>query len=1077
VLTLVTMTQKAQDEVQHWTDRSRQRAVTAAVVLVGNSVLLGYQQWHDPGARWLAYWWLVTVTLDGAGLWLWRTEQKRYAWGDKAAAWWCWHWFTGAKLVLVNNRELRWWLDVWRCFPWLDTDRAAACTEVPELENDAGLDVPLSPEVQAHMAQLADDARRERRRCLVRRAVTGAGRTLLTAGLILAEYLRSGAPQGAAPSTLAIWGFGGALALAVYAVALAAVTIWLAMRKWWVWPLAIALASLADWPHSKRAGSWVKVSRRWEDGRRLSWLRGPRRLFEVQERGVEIVLNGTYKAGNKHTLDEPLLQTYAKSGLSPLAVEPVWDLVGANRSLRLVPAVQIPEKVSFADDQVRETWEQKGTRWTGVFGAGKGWKWVTRSIKTEPHVLITGPTGSGKSEMVHNVLAGFLWHNRKAKGTRAEIWDVKVKSHVAFERLRCVDYYRRLSDIGLRCLAVAQEARDRGTKSARAELAGQPVEFPPLFVVFEDTAQAVQKMHAMRKLPLFGGLPDLGTFEDALLAWDEILGLGRGVNIHAIAAPHRPEVKALGGGIVRVNFGLVFLLTGHDHGALRMVDPSLKWEPLAAIPGRAILLHGQSRIELQGIWDEHGDMIQLLADHYGLRDLPADYDVMRGTGGQHGLPPLPQVDDREGHHHDHGPQHSGHVHGVGDLTEPEEHDTGNHQRLPGGGSTGGVGGRPMTPTPRGGAHADILTGVSMATQAATPGGEGRRDRKSVRPEGSAHVVRQPAEGLPVAPSHHARATSPEGPGVMGPDAAASTTTASSPPQAPWPTTPPWPESPENPPPVQPHPQSLPRSGVPAGAAGVVPGGRGGTREDGPGDGGPAEVTLSEAWESGLVGQGVTLGAVQRARTRSREVVAQFVERALAEGRTHQDGEDDALAEGWWFPPIVGTRPARGGQVEEEYATMLLPRWWNSRQRAAPDDGEWWVYWLVEGGLGGVRFGATVKIGFTDDLRRRCRELGRHYPGHDGVGGDIVHLERCTSKAAAQRRERQLHRVYKRCHRRVNLDTDPPVHPGTSLMCWPRGGGGKGGRETFWIEDVLAEDMARHCPRRRTELYPPEAVTA
>jgi hypothetical protein len=222
-------------------------------------------------------------------------------------------------------------------------------------------------------------------------------------------------------------------------------------------------------------------------------------------------------------------------------------------------------------------------------------------------------------------------------------------------------------------------------------------------------------------------------------------------------------------------------------------------------------------------------------------------------------------------------------------------------------------------------------------------------------------------------------------------------------------------------------------------------------------GGPDEATLREAWERGLVGVGLTYDTVKRARSRTREAIAQF------------DSPGEAEAAGWWFPPVIDTRPAPGGRREEVCEAAGLVRWWNGRVRAAPEDGEWWVYWMVEGGVGAVSYGAAVKIGYTDDLRVRCRAFGKHWPGADRVGGDIVHLERYPTKAKARAREKQLHDVYRRCHRDPDPYSDPPVPAGTTLMCWPHGGGGRGGRETFYMEGPLAADMARHCPGRAQQL--------
>ena len=1161
------MTQKAQQEVQDWTKRSRRWRLAAWVLLGGNTATVAWQLWHDPLCAWMGYWLAVTLALDGAALWLARTEQKRQAWGDKALAWWCWHWFTGAPLVLVDNGDLPWWRDIWACRPWLDTDRAAPCP-APELEEPAP-EVPVSPEVAAHAAEQAQEALRLRRWCQARRVLTGAGRSAATCGLVLAEYVRSGAPDGLGPQALANWGLVGTAVLVGFVLLTAAETMQLAMWKWWVRPIALACADLADWPHSKRPRSWVKLSRLWEDGERRRWWHAGR-LWETRQRGVELVLSPTFKAGDKTTEDNLLLRLYSKSGLSPASTQPVWDREGAHRSLMLVPRDQVPATVSFLDETVRGWWLEKATRNAPVLGSGPGWKLVQKSMTDDsPHWLVAGPTGSGKSELVHSVLCGLLYKNRDVKGTRAEVWDIKLKSHVPLERLQCVSYYRALAAIALRCIAVAGEARERGDQSVQHELAtGKQLAFPPLYLVFEDTAQAVKQMQAARKVKLPG---TEWTYGDAILAWDEILGLGRGVNVHAFACPHRPEMKALGTTVARDNFELVGLMCGHDAGSVRMVDPSLKFEPLGWHPGRCRLLHGSSSTVFQSVWDEAGEMVGLLGEHYGLRELadlgglygprsaevgaPEDggwspagdvvgVPVPTDAGSGHGLvsgqpdagghmaairgvlgtmqgpftgpagggvpggaqpvgdvgsglvstgPEGQQPTDDGGGGHGSQPLvvgsdgHQDHAGTYGQLGHQREldpslegHDDQNDHDQEHVGPRG-PGGPTTTTTAGGGAHGPIITRVRMDGQGEIPGGEGcgggGEDRKSVPAGADPRRSLGPQATADQLRHSSLRAPSPEGPGVMGPDAAASSTAP--PPSGASLHPPTRPATTNQPSAPQTHPQSPSRSDVLTGRRGVTAGRAVRTGGDGPSRPGSDPVTLSEAWEAGRIGQGVTLGAVERARTRSREVVAQHVARAVEEGRTEEQGIEEAMEAGWWFPQVIGTRPARAGQVQEEYPDEFLWRWWNSRVRAAPDDGEWWVYWLVEGGLGGLRFGCTVKIGYTDDLERRCRELGRHYPGFDGIGGDIVHLERYSSKAAAMKRERTLHRVYKRCYRLVRLHDDPPVLPRTSLMCWPRGnGGGKGGRETFWVEDVLAVDMARHCPRRRSVLQPPaEAVSA
>jgi hypothetical protein len=379
-----------------------------------------------------------------------------------------------------------------------------------------------------------------------------------------------------------------------------------------------------------------------------------------------------------------------------------------------------------------------------------------------------------------------------------------------------------------------------------------------------------------------------------VVAWDHILGLGRAVGIHVIACPHRPTVKALGGDVARDNFGLVFVMATSGAGTLRLVDPSLRYEPLPAIPGRALALHGGHHTIIQALWDPHRQLVAMLADHYGQRDL----DESR--------------DDRI-------------------LAEME---------------------------------ADLA---------------GRR------PGESASIEAMKDNGT--------QRSVPAGPGTQGAGQGAE------------------------------------------------------TRGDGPH--GPEVVTLEEAWQRGLVGQGVQFDTVKRARTRARDAIRQF------------DDEDAAEAAGWWFPPVVATGPAPGGREVQYYEAASVVRWWNGRVRQSPDDGEWWVYWLVEGGVEAVTYGGVVKIGYTDGLRQRLSAFGKNWPGADVVGGDIVYLERYPSRSKAMAREAQLHGTYEQY--------DRDGRPGVSLRCYPPNTGGKGGRETFWIEGPLAADMARHCPSRRAAL--------
>src|SRR5262249_58878431 len=128
-----------------------------------------------------------------------------------------------------------------------------------------------------------------------------------------------------------------------------------------------------------------------------------------------------------------------------------------------------------------------------------------------------GPTGSGKSEAGRSALCSLLWQSRTVDGTRAEVWDAKVNSHVDLEELLCVSYYRRLTDIASRMLAIADLATRRGGQAVLAERTGDPTRFPPLFILFEDTAQAIRTMwnHRRNRLHTASDAPSFGDAIDA----------------------------------------------------------------------------------------------------------------------------------------------------------------------------------------------------------------------------------------------------------------------------------------------------------------------------------------------------------------------------------------------------------------------------------------------------------------------------------------------------------------------------------------------------------------------------------
>jgi hypothetical protein len=227
----------------------------------------------------------------------------------------------------------------------------------------------------------------------------------------------------------------------------------------------------------------------------------------------------------------------------------------------------------------------------------------------------------------------------------------------------------------------------------------------------------------------------------------------------------------------------------------------------------------------------------------------------------------------------------------------------------------------------------------------------------------------PARGEPAVSSngHHSRhathpSTVPDDAGVM----------AASP--QPQPTS-------TDPSPPQTHSPSTSRFSVQRIGVGGMGSNGGGTIGETVPSGGPDAVTLSEAYARGDVGAGVEFESVKRARSRTRR-------------------------EGRWFPPVVGTRPAAVGRVEEEYHAPELVRWWASRPRSDQNRAkvEWVVYSIVPGGRSAVRVGGDVKVGYTGNIEERCKTLAERLE-------HVVKLERFPTKMAAYAREQELHREF------------------------------------------------------------------
>jgi hypothetical protein len=984
------------------------------VTLAGAWAITARIAWTNPSASWLGYTLAVLATLTFAAGWFERAKQRRSPFGDKAVAWWLWHWFTGTPLVWVPDPDRSLWANLvsHARHGFLDTSRAA-----PAPPKVTAGDQNHDGDDDEHDAALRLERRRDRRRWVAARAGRGLGRTGITVTLILSEYLRSGAPQGYGLRTVATWGLGGSLALALFVLAVAAVTMQGAMWRWWFRPLHIALVcgkgeGLVDHPDEKRPRSWIDLYR--------SWLR--------HETGITLRLPLSQKLSKdrRDKVEETTLQVL---GLDAEDVAAKWNPVGEHRQLRLTVAPRIPDRVSMVEHADARRWFfETSTATAPVLGATKGWAPVTQDIYSDsPHICIGGPTGTGKSTLVRLILGELVHQNVKAKlSPTVEVWDYKQISQMEFEGLPGVTYARTLDAIADRMEAVLDIANDRMAQAVKhKQRTGRLPRFDPLFVVFEDVNSPVKFLRQHRPA--------------ALAAWEAITNLGRAANIHVIALPQQPRADALGNGAVRLNFGIVILMAGYDQNTWRMVCNAWPFQPLLRSkkhPGRCMVITDAGPVVCQPILTDEAEIGQLMEQALGERvfQVPESDEVRRHAARQQSEGPQ-SGDDPEGHH-DHGDRSpaDGPVEGNGhrhESSQQQANGNGHERHQNGDGLNGhGSGSRIQRPHDLGvggdpGVH--VVDGEPIVVNGSGPAGVPELEEPGlsggVGGGGHAPIIRpdQPVR-LPLFTNNDQAPYSNgdgAGTGVIGVDATTGDSAAA-------------------PAPLRPGPAS-PSAGQPVNGtryatspedAGVMASEPSRTRPDttapAPPNYSPSTPRACEGrypvpvWGSqgadvSEVGGEVTPGSVTlREWYASRRPPLTWKSLVQARRRDLQARAKGNLAR--WFPDPPVQRGKRDDGLEDRHMPGELDQWWRERPRSdsnRPGFERWEVYWIVRGGQ--VREDEVVKVGFTSNLEGKDGRLD-HF-------GDVVEdvLRRIDSwpdgtpltEGDARRIERHYHRRWKR----------------------------------------------------------------
>lgn len=266
-----------------------------------------------------------------------------------------------------------------------------------------------------------------------------------------------------------------------------------------------------------------------------------------------------------------------------------WQLVGAEPTVLFRTTPRPPISVLFAD--VREHMEAlpEGTLFLGL---GRQGKHVTHSLEDEdPHALISMRTGGGKS-----VTAQLLASQVLRTGGRAIIVDFKRSSHPWARGLDDVLYVRDIHDIHEALCAVGALVIERNR-----ELDDLPnVRHQRVIVILEELNATMSQLKQYWEMTRKKDDPKTSP---AVIAFGQVLYMGRTAKINLIAIGQRLSAKALGDADFRDNFGLK-IMARYSFQTWKMLCPEITKPPSVSFSkrGRQVIVKNGTAYETQGVY-------------------------------------------------------------------------------------------------------------------------------------------------------------------------------------------------------------------------------------------------------------------------------------------------------------------------------------------------------------------------------------------------------------------------------------------------------------------------------------------
>lgn len=290
---------------------------------------------------------------------------------------------------------------------------------------------------------------------------------------------------------------------------------------------------------------------------------------------------------------------------------PAWQVAGATPHVIFRQPSRPPRKVILAD--IMPLLEARKAT-APIIGLGPNRVSVDVDVESEsPHILLSTPTGGGKSVLMRSVLAQGL-----AKGGYGIILDVKQMSHMWADKLANCEYHRSDESIHNRLIALQREIERRNTVAMQhANLDGEVVDAvnigPRHWILVEELNTTISRLRKYWEEVREKGDPKTSPAVDAFL---ELLFMGRQIEMHIITAAQMATARSTGGPEGRENFG-TRCLARYSMNAWKMLCPEVMPMPKkSSINGRWQIVKNGTATETQVVYMTAAEARQLAQAGY-----------------------------------------------------------------------------------------------------------------------------------------------------------------------------------------------------------------------------------------------------------------------------------------------------------------------------------------------------------------------------------------------------------------------------------------------------------------------------